>query len=185
MLILKSWLVIELHSFIQEIVTSKVEKVDDLDATARGFGGFGYTGDFLFLYFGSMGCFSGDQLKEIASALEHSGCRFLWSLRRPPPKGKFEPPTNYENLEEVLPQGFLQRTSEVGKIIGWAPQMAILSHPAVGGFVLHCGWNSTLESIWFGVPMAGWPLFAEQQVNTFQVVEDLRRPATFYFFKKK
>ncbi|KAF2293810.1 hypothetical protein GH714_004967 [Hevea brasiliensis] len=41
----------------------------------------------VFLCFGSMGSFGEDQVKEIACALEHSGYRFLWSLRRPPPPG--------------------------------------------------------------------------------------------------
>ncbi|KAG8387079.1 hypothetical protein BUALT_Bualt03G0216000 [Buddleja alternifolia] len=126
----------------------------------------------VFLCFGSSGCFEGDQVKEIAVALERSGCQFLWSLRKPPPKEKMEFAGEYENAEEVLPEGFLDRTVGVGKVIGWAPQMAILSHLAVGGFISHCGWNSTLESIWCGVPMAVWPLAAEQQANAFQLVKD-------------
>ncbi|KAF5779015.1 putative anthocyanidin 3-O-glucosyltransferase [Helianthus annuus] len=51
--------------------------------------------------------------------------------------------------------------------------MTVLSHPSVGGYVSHCGWNSTLESIWCGVPVAAWPLYAEQQLNVFQLVEEL------------
>ncbi|KAI3814290.1 hypothetical protein L1987_19041 [Smallanthus sonchifolius] len=127
----------------------------------------------VFLCFGSMGSFNEKQVKEIAVAIERSGQRFLWSLRRPAPKEKIEYPTEYENLEEVLPEGFLERTSSVGKVIGWAPQMAVLSHPSVGGFVSHCGWNSTLESVWCGVPIAAWPLYAEQQLNAFELVVEL------------
>ncbi|XP_060209705.1 UDP-glucose flavonoid 3-O-glucosyltransferase 6-like [Lycium barbarum] len=126
----------------------------------------------VFLCFGSGGSFKKDQVKEIAYALENSGCQFLWSLRQPPEKdARF--PSDYENFEEVLPEGFLQRTQRIGKVMGWAPQLAILSHKAVGGFVSHCGWNSTLESIYFGVPMATWPMYAEQQGNAFQLVKDL------------
>ncbi|KAJ9687285.1 hypothetical protein PVL29_015962 [Vitis rotundifolia] len=127
----------------------------------------------VFLCFGSMGSFNGEQVKEIAHGLEGSGCRFLWSLRQPPPKGKMEYPTEYGNKEEVLPEGFLDRTTKIGKVIGWAPQVAVLAHPAVGGFVSHCGWNSTLESLWYGVPTATWPMYAEQQLNAFQMVKDL------------
>uniref|UniRef100_M1DGJ2 Glucosyltransferase n=1 Tax=Solanum tuberosum TaxID=4113 RepID=M1DGJ2_SOLTU len=43
----------------------------------------------------------------------------------------------------------------------------------LGGFVSHCGWNSILESIWFSVPMATWPMYSEQQANAFQLVKDL------------
>lgn len=127
----------------------------------------------VFLCFGSMGSFNGEQVKEIAHGLEGSGCRFLWSLRQPPPKGKMEYPIEYGNKEEVLPEGFLDRTTKIGKVIGWAPQVAVLAHPAVGGFVSHCGWNSTLESLWYGVPTATWPMYAEQQLNAFQMVKDL------------
>ncbi|KAL2482177.1 UDP-glycosyltransferase 71B7 [Forsythia ovata] len=126
----------------------------------------------VFLCFGSLGCFDVEQVKEIAVALEKSGHRFLWSLRKPPPKD-FEHPSDYENFEVVLPEGFLQRTAGIGKVIGWAPQVAVLSHHSVGGFVSHCGWNSTLESVWCGVPIAAWPMYAEQQTNAFQLVKDL------------
>ncbi|KAL8126882.1 anthocyanidin 3-O-glucosyltransferase 2-like [Apium graveolens] len=127
----------------------------------------------VFLCFGSKGSFDTEQVKEIACALELSGQRFLWSLRRPSQnKEIMEPLKDYEDYNEVLPEGFLERTSEIGKVIGWAPQMTILSHPAVGGFVSHCGWNSTLESIWFGVPIATWPMYAEQQINAFQLVKE-------------
>ncbi|KAF2319838.1 hypothetical protein GH714_019542 [Hevea brasiliensis] len=127
----------------------------------------------VFLCFGSMGSFGKDQLKEIACALEHSGYRFLWSVRRPPPPAKLASPSDYENPQEVLPEGFLERTAAIGKVIGWAPQAAILAHPAVGGFVSHCGWNSVLESLWFGVPIATWPMYAEQQFNAFEMVIEL------------
>ncbi|KAJ4897584.1 UDP-glycosyltransferase 71B7 [Raphanus sativus] len=121
----------------------------------------------VFLCFGSMGGFSEKQAREIAVALERSGHRFLWSLQRASPPGEFE------NLEEVLPEGFFDRTKQIGKVIGWAPQVAVLAKPAVGGFVTHCGWNSTLESLWFGVPTAAWPLYAEQKFNAFEMVDEL------------
>ncbi|KAH7844368.1 hypothetical protein Vadar_027234 [Vaccinium darrowii] len=127
----------------------------------------------VFLCFGSMGSFDGDQVREIAQALEQSGHRFLWSVRQPPPKGKIEMPSEYKDLNQVLPEGFLKRTTNIGKVIGWAPQVAVLSHKAVGGFVSHCGWNSTLESLCCGVPMATWPMYAEQQINAFQLVREL------------
>ncbi|KAG5252508.1 anthocyanidin O-glucosyltransferase [Salix suchowensis] len=127
----------------------------------------------VYLCFGSRGSFGVDQVKEIACGLEQSGHRFLWSLRQPPPKGKMEPPSDYANPRDVLPEGFLDRTAKTGKIIGWAPQIDILGHPSVGGFVSHCGWNSILESIWFGVPIATWPIYAEQQFNAFQIIVEM------------
>ncbi|GAB4847789.1 hypothetical protein Ancab_026852 [Ancistrocladus abbreviatus] len=128
----------------------------------------------VFLCFGTMGSITEEQVREVAKGLERSGHRFLWSLRRSPPQdGMFRPPCDYARLEDVLPEGFLNRTADIGKVIGWAPQVAILSHPAIGGFVSHCGWNSTLESLWFGVPVAAWPMYAEQQLNAFHLINAL------------
>lgn len=55
-----------------------------------------------------------------------------------------------ENGENWLPDGFEQRMIECNRgliIKGWAPQLLILEHVAVGGFKMLCGWNSTLESV--------------------------------------
>lgn len=127
----------------------------------------------VFMCFGSFGSFQEDQVKKIALALERSKHHFLWSLRPPRPKDKTKVPLEYSNLEKVIPPGFLERTAGIGKVIGWAPQVSVLSHQAVGGFVSHCGWNSILESLWFGVPMGTWPLYAEQQMNAFKMVNEL------------
>lgn len=127
----------------------------------------------VFLSFGSMGSLSGDQVREIAVGLERSGCRFLWCLREAG-KGKLDLPGDYENIEEVLPDGFVERTGGIGLVCGWASQVSIVGHKAVGGFVSHCGWNSILESLWYGVPVATWPLYAEQQMNAFEMVKELK-----------
>ncbi|KAL5101443.1 hypothetical protein RYX36_005770, partial [Vicia faba] len=130
----------------------------------------------VFLCFGSRGSFYEDQIQEIAHAIENSGVRFIWSLRKPSPKGAMPAPSDYPLLDLVslLPEGFLDRTAEIGKVVGWTPQAQILAHHAIGGFVSHCGWNSILESIYFGVPIAAWPLFAEQQINAFELVCELK-----------
>ncbi|CAL5397433.1 unnamed protein product [Camellia sinensis] len=128
----------------------------------------------VFLCFGSLWYICPPQLEEIATALEKSGHRFLWSIRRPPPQGEFEIPTDCGgDYEGLLPVGFLKRTENRGMVCGWAPQTTVLGHAAVGGFVSHCGWNSILESLWVGVPIVTWPMYAEQQLNAFEMVVDL------------
>ncbi|KAI8532761.1 hypothetical protein RHMOL_Rhmol11G0239100 [Rhododendron molle] len=120
----------------------------------------------LYICFGSVAKFDDSQLYEIAMGLESSGQQFVWVVRR----GKSE-----EENEKWLPEGFEERMKDKGLIIkGWAPQVLILDHEAVGGFVTHCGWNSTLEGISAGVPMVTWPVFAEQFYNEKLVTEILR-----------
>ncbi|KAA8544717.1 hypothetical protein F0562_019579 [Nyssa sinensis] len=126
------------------------------------------------LCFGSMGSLSEAQVREIAGGLERTGFHFLWSLRQPP-KIKTEHPSDYtcRNLEQVLPHGFIERTAKRGLVCGWVPQVAVLAHTAIGGFVSHCGWNSIMESLWHGVPIATWPIYGEQQMNAFEMVKEL------------
>ncbi|XP_034710761.1 UDP-glycosyltransferase 88B1-like [Vitis riparia] len=131
----------------------------------------------VFLCFGSMGFFSEEQLKEIAVGLETSGRRFLWVVRSPPSKDqsrRFLAPPD-PDLDSLLPDGFLDRTKERGLVMkSWAPQVAVLSHGSVGGFVTHCGWNSVLEAISSGVPMVAWPLYAEQRLNKVMMVKEMK-----------
>ncbi len=95
------------------------------------------------------------QLHQVALGLEASQQPFLWVLR----------PGIAEGKAAVLPEGFAERIGERGRIVQWTPQVKVLSHPSVGGFLTHNGWNSTLESISMGVPVIGWPLGAEQFLN--------------------
>nr|BBQ05022.1 chalcononaringenin 2'-O-glucosyltransferase [Dianthus caryophyllus] len=109
----------------------------------------------IYVCFGSLTEVSLLQLHEIAKGLQASEQDFIWVIRRSN--------TNGEETEDIFPKGFEERTKGKGLIIkGWAPQVLILDHEAVGGFVTHCGWNSTLEGISCGVPMVTWPAFAEQ-----------------------
>ncbi|KAJ6830335.1 putative anthocyanidin 5,3-O-glucosyltransferase [Iris pallida] len=132
----------------------------------------------VFLCFGSMGSFAAEQLKEMAVGLERSGQQFLWVVRSPPlkddpaarPGARPEP-----DLEALLPEGFLERTRGKGMAVkSWAPQSAVLAHRSVGGFVSHCGWNSTLEAVSSGVPIIAWPLYAEQKMNKVFLVEEAK-----------
>nr|GMD44568.1 UDP-glucose:flavonoid 3-O-glucosyltransferase [Ipomoea batatas]GME21533.1 UDP-glucose:flavonoid 3-O-glucosyltransferase [Ipomoea batatas] len=106
----------------------------------------------VYLSFGSGLMPPPDEIVALAEALEAKRAPFLWSLK---PHGV-----------KHLPEGFLERTKELGKIMPWAPQVQVLSHPRVGAFVTHCGWNSILEAISFGVCMICRPFYGDQQINT-------------------
>ncbi|KAF7849608.1 hypothetical protein BT93_L0482 [Corymbia citriodora subsp. variegata] len=121
----------------------------------------------IYICFGSMANFNAPQLHEIAVTLEASGQRFIWVVKKD---------TNVEEgKEESLPDGYESRIRNKGLIIrGWAPQVLILDHEAIGGFVKHCGWNSTLEAVTAGMPMVTWPVTAEQFHNKLFVTQVLK-----------
>ncbi|KAD1878828.1 hypothetical protein E3N88_42174 [Mikania micrantha] len=111
----------------------------------------------IYVCFGSMVWFPEAQITEIALALEESRTSFIWVV------GK----TGTEGVRG-LPEGFEERIYKENKgliITDWAPQVEILQHPAVGGFLTHCGWNSVLEAVVAGVPLMTWPLYAEHFYN--------------------
>ncbi|KAK9168534.1 hypothetical protein Syun_000674 [Stephania yunnanensis] len=121
------------------------------------------------IYFclGSMNSLTVQQLIEIGLALEASDHPFVWVIKG----GE----SNEEFRNWLSEEGFEERNKERGMLIkGWAPQVLILSHWAVGGFLTHCGWNSTLEGLCAGVPMVTWPMFGEQFLNEKVIVEVLR-----------
>ncbi|KAL9259239.1 UDP-glycosyltransferase 71K2-like protein [Drosera capensis] len=125
------------------------------------------------LCFGSMGSMREAQVREVGSGLLKSGARFLWAVKKP---GGFGLPADYaeEELKAILPAEFWAAVeSGQGVVCKWAPQVEVLAHEAVVGFVSHCGWNSILEALWFGRPIVTWPMYAEQNFNAFQLVEEM------------
>ncbi|KAF3646237.1 Kaempferol 3-O-beta-D-galactosyltransferase [Capsicum annuum] len=112
----------------------------------------------VYLSFGTVTTLPPNEIVAIAEALEAKRVPFIWSLK--------------DNGVKILPKGFLERTNEFGKIVSWAPQLEILAHSSVGVFVTHCGWNSILESISYGVPMICRPSFGDQKLNS-RMVENV------------
>ncbi|CAN8264077.1 unnamed protein product [Cochlearia groenlandica] len=134
----------------------------------------------LYVSFGSGGSLTAKQLTELAWGIEHSQQRFVWVVR-PPVDGSscsdyfsVKEHGTKDSTPEYLPEGFVTRTCDRGLVVtSWAPQAEALAHKAVGGFLTHCGWNSTLEGVVSGVPMIAWPLFAEQNMNAALLSEEL------------
>ncbi|XP_058096084.1 hydroquinone glucosyltransferase-like [Magnolia sinica] len=135
-------------------------------------------GSVLYVSFGSGGTLTSHQLSELALGLEMSGQRFLWVARSPQDKVANAAYFSVQSIEDpldFLPEGFLARTKGLGLVVpSWAPQIQVLAHGSTGGFLTHCGWNSTLESIVHGVPLIAWPLYAEQKMNAVMLADGLK-----------
>jgi hydroquinone glucosyltransferase len=130
----------------------------------------------IFVSFGSSGALPTEQIRELALGLELSEQRFLRVVWSPSNDGSLS--ANYHDSESkkdpftYLPEGFLERTKDMGLVVpSWASQIEVLAHVATGGFLTHCGWNSTLESLVHGLPMVAWPLFVEQGLNAVMLSE--------------
>eukprot|EP00250_Pteridium_aquilinum_P016589 c23180_g1_i1 orf=213-1835(-) len=121
----------------------------------------------LYVSFGSIALMSAQQVSEFAAGLEASGYPFLMVVR---------PEMLTGGASVSFPHGFALRMRNSGRavFVAWAPQLEVLAHPAVGGFLTHAGWNSTLESLCRGVPMLCWPYFADQMLNTRCIVDTWR-----------
>ena len=129
----------------------------------------------VYLSFGSGATLSHEQMTELAFGLELNKQRFVWVVRAPAEesgdnaylKGR----SGDENHDQFgyLPKGFMSRIQNVGfEILDWVSRVDILSHPSIGAFMSHCGWNSTLESILNGEPIIAFPLFVEQKMNAYR-----------------
>ncbi|RCV11527.1 hypothetical protein SETIT_2G192900v2 [Setaria italica] len=114
----------------------------------------------LYVALGTTAAVPDAQLREVAGGLEQSGLDFLWAVRP---------------VDADLGTGFEDRVRGRGMVVReWVDQFAILRHGGVKGFLSHCGWNSVTESISAGVPLAVWPMGAEQPVNAKLVADELR-----------
>ncbi|XP_022857144.1 UDP-glycosyltransferase 74F2-like [Olea europaea var. sylvestris] len=104
----------------------------------------------VYVSFGSLAELGAEQMEELAQGLKLSNEYFLWVVR--------------SSEEAKLPNKFSE-TSKKGLIVSWCPQLEVFAHKAIGCFITHCGWNSTLEALSLGVPMVGMPQWTDQSTN--------------------
>ncbi|KAL9316550.1 hypothetical protein ACSQ67_017551 [Phaseolus vulgaris] len=109
----------------------------------------------LYISLGSFLSVSSAQMDQIVEALNSSNVRYLWVAR-----------ADASWLKD--------RCGDKGMVVPWCDQLKVLSHSSVGGFWSHCGWNSTLEALFAGVPMLTFPLFLDQVPNSSQIVDEWR-----------
>ncbi|ESW23308.1 hypothetical protein PHAVU_004G035900 [Phaseolus vulgaris] len=114
-------------------------------------------GSVLYVAFGSITLFDQNQFNELALGLDLTNRPFLWVIR--------------EDNKMAYPHEF---QGHKGKIVNWAPQQKVLSHPAIACFVTHCGWNSTMEGLSSGVPLLCWPYFGDQLYNKAHICDELK-----------
>ncbi|XP_030938155.1 UDP-glycosyltransferase 74E2-like [Quercus lobata] len=107
--------------------------------------------------FGSLASLGKEQMQELTWGLRNSNCYFLWIVR--------------ETEQKKLPTNFLQETAGKGLVVSWCPQLEVLAHKAIGCFMTHCGWNSTLEALSLGVPMVAMPQWTDQLTNAKFIVD--------------
>lgn len=112
-------------------------------------------GSVVYVSFGSVASLNAEQMTEMAWALRQISYNFLWVVKI--------------TEDSNLPNNFMEETAGKGLVVTWCPQLEVLAHHALGCFITHCGWNSTVEAISFGVPMVGMPQFLDQMTNAYFV----------------
>ncbi|KAF0916106.1 hypothetical protein E2562_000714 [Oryza meyeriana var. granulata] len=119
-------------------------------------------GSVVYISFGSLSTMSRRQIAEVSRGMAESGRPFLWVLRKD---------NRGEDDDGVIASA--GAGGERGVVVEWCDQVKVLSHSAVGCFVTHCGWNSTLETVACGVPAVCVPQWTDQGTNAWLVVEQL------------
>ncbi|RYR17673.1 hypothetical protein Ahy_B03g062369 [Arachis hypogaea] len=114
----------------------------------------------IYVSFGSMVSFTSEQMEELAFGLIATGFNFLWVI-------------TYLEREKLKKEIFDEIHKDgKGLIVNWIPQLGVLSSNAIGCFLTHCGWNSTIEALCLGVPMVAMPQWTDQPMNA-KFVEDV------------
>ncbi|MQL90797.1 hypothetical protein Taro_023410 [Colocasia esculenta] len=116
-------------------------------------------GSVIYVSFGSwVGPIGDGSVRELAMGLEATGRPFLWVLG--------------DSWRAGLPEGFPDRMAAGrGKLVRWAPQRDVLSHGAVGCYLTHCGWNSTMEAMQCKKRLLCYPVAGDQFINCKYIVD--------------
>ncbi|XP_062081379.1 zeatin O-xylosyltransferase-like [Humulus lupulus] len=140
----------------------------------------------LYISFGTTTTLSDVEIRELALGLEQSGVKFVWAFRDADKADVFC--KEEWKRHDQLPNGFEERIRSLGVgmvLRNWVPQVKILGHSSTGGFMSHCGWNSCMESLTMGVPMAAWPMHSDQPMNAVLITEVLKAGVAVMEWKQR
>ncbi|KAF5312054.1 hypothetical protein D9619_003768 [Psilocybe cf. subviscida] len=115
----------------------------------------------LFMSFGTMNWpESLDNVEEVLGCLIEREVPFIFSYPAPAAR---------------LPEALIAKVnaSGLGYLSKWVPQHYVLTHPATGWFLTHCGWGGVVEALGAGVPMICWPFSGDQPFNAAHLSENL------------
>ncbi|KAK9159414.1 hypothetical protein Syun_005755 [Stephania yunnanensis] len=113
-------------------------------------------GSVVYVSFGSIVELGEEQMEEIVGGIKQSNKSFLWVVR--------------DKEVDKLPGNIAE--DNAGLLVPWCSQVEALAHEAVGCFVSHCGWNSTMEALSIGVPIVAMPLKWDQPPNA-KLIEEI------------
>ncbi|XP_019246344.1 PREDICTED: zeatin O-glucosyltransferase-like [Nicotiana attenuata] len=124
--------------------------------------------------FGSAASFTDEQIRELALGLEQSQQKFIWILKEADRANVFI--INGSSTRTfALPEGYEERVEGRGIVErGWGPQLEVLGHASTGDYLCHCEWNSVMESISMGVPIAAWPLHTDHPRTALLLIKGLK-----------
>ncbi|XP_004489091.1 putative UDP-rhamnose:rhamnosyltransferase 1 [Cicer arietinum] len=114
----------------------------------------------IYVAFGSQVVISDEDFTELTMGLELSGFPFLFVLKK-------------KNSDDNRHDWFKKRSNNGLVWTNWVPQLRILAHESVGGFLTHCGWSSVIESLEVGCPLIMLPLENEQGLNAIVMEEKM------------
>ncbi|KAK9159413.1 hypothetical protein Syun_005754 [Stephania yunnanensis] len=113
-------------------------------------------GSVVYVSFGSIVELGEEQMEEIVGGIKQSNKSFLWVVR--------------DKEVDKLPGNIAE--DDAGLLVPWCSQLEVLAHEAVGCFISHCGWNSTMEALSIGVPVVAMPLKWDQPPNA-KLIEEM------------
>ncbi|XP_047946644.1 UDP-glycosyltransferase 82A1 [Salvia hispanica] len=150
--------ILEIGPLIMQAATTHATTFWEEDTSCLDWLDEQHVGSVMYISFGSWVSPIGEtKVQSLASTLEALRRPFIWVLG----------PT----WRRGLPEGYTERVASYGRIVEWAPQVEVLRHPAVGCYLTHCGWNSTMEAIQCKKPLLCYPIAGDQLLNCVYITD--------------
>ncbi|KAL8478140.1 hypothetical protein ACS0TY_030143 [Phlomoides rotata] len=149
--------VVEIGPLIMQAATINSATFWEEDVSCLGWLDTQNVGSVMYISFGSWVSPIGEgKVNSLSLTLEALGRPFIWVVGPAWRRG--------------LPDGYDKRVAAYGRVVPWVPQLEVLQHSAIGCYLTHCGWNSTVEAIQCKKPLLCYPIAGDQSLNCAYIV---------------